>query len=77
MDPLARGEQIATKTNGIIDTATRLAIFEFNQRGAKAADIAAALEQFGRTLREMPTLQMNFAHQLDERFVGNGVIVWC
>jgi hypothetical protein len=69
METLARGEQIATKTHGIIDVASRLAIIEFNQRGAKAPYIAAALEHFGRTLGEMPTLQIQFAQKIDERFV--------
>lgn len=68
-DRLAQGEQIATKTHGIIDTGARLAIIEYNQRGAKAADIAAAFEHFGRVLGDIPTLQMSFTHKLDESFI--------
>jgi hypothetical protein len=69
IERLGTGEQIATRTHGIIDVSARLAIIEFNQRGAKAADIAAALEQFGRTLGDIPTLQMYFSHMLDEQFI--------
>jgi hypothetical protein len=69
IERLATGEQIATRTHAVIDVSARLAIIEFNQRGAKATDIAAALEHFGRTLGEMPTLQLHFAQKVEGKFV--------
>lgn len=45
---LSAGEVLATKTHGRIDLRRRIAVIEFNQRGAKAQDIAQIFENLGR-----------------------------
>ena len=45
---LAAGEIVATKTHGVVSLPRREAIIEYNHQGAKAADIARALEATGR-----------------------------
>lgn len=47
---LSAGEFVATKTHGLVELSKLEAIIEYNHRGAKAADIATALETTGRAL---------------------------
>lgn len=66
---LGQGEKLATKTHGVIDAAQRVGIIEYNQKGAKAADIASAMEHFARTHGDMANLHLDFSQVIDEQFV--------
>ena len=52
---------VATRTHAIIDLKTREAVVEYNLRGAKAGDIAEALEAAARHLKlgDQPAVELN------------------
>jgi hypothetical protein len=74
-EPLTGRQVMATRTYGVIDLKSREAIIEYNQRGAKARDIAALLEAMGRkvgfgsdfAVELNPTVDHSFLEAL-ERF---------
>lgn len=68
-ETLAPGEVLVEKTHGCIDVGKRTAIIEYVQRGAKAAQIAHALEVFGRANATLPSLMIEFTPIPDEEFV--------
>ncbi len=69
IERLERGEKLATKTHGVIDVAQRIGIIEYNQKGAKAADIASAIEHSARAHADMNRLHIDFSQIIDEQFV--------
>lgn len=69
IEELPKGEKLATKTHGVINLATREAIVEYNQRGAKAADIAVALQEIGRSLTEWADLEVELTPVFDQSFL--------
>ncbi len=48
IEQLSSGEVLATETHGLMDLSRREAVIEFNQRGAKAHEIALIFEELGR-----------------------------
>ncbi len=69
VEKLKRGEILATKTHGIIDIKNRIAIVEYNHRGAKAHDLAKVFEDCGRNSSKFPSLTIEFNPVVDEEFV--------
>lgn len=66
---LQEQEILATKTHGLINLKTREAIIEYNQRGAKANDIAKTLELIGRDVLGLKSLTVELTPMVDESFV--------
>jgi hypothetical protein len=58
IESLASGEIVATRTHAIINWNTREAIIEYNQRGAKASDLAHALEVVGTKYTDYPDISV-------------------
>ncbi len=48
VENLAQSEVVVTRTHALVDVKARQAIVEYNQRGAKASDIAEAIEDIVR-----------------------------
>ncbi len=69
IEELPKGEKLATKTHGVINLATREAIVEYNQRGAKASDVAFAIQEIGRSLRNWSDLEVEFTPVFDQSFL--------
>jgi hypothetical protein len=69
IEELAVGEKLARKTHAVISIPRREAIIEYNQRGAKAADIAEAIQEIGRSLTTWRDLEVNFTPVTDQSFV--------
>lgn len=69
IEELHRGEKLATKTHAVINTSTREAIVEYNQRGAKASDIAEALRAISRKLTGWPDLEIEFSPVVEQSFI--------
>jgi hypothetical protein len=69
IEELPRGEKLATKTHGVINIATREAVVEYNQRGAKASDIAEAIQEIGRKLTGWTDLEVEFSPVVEQSFV--------
>jgi hypothetical protein len=62
-------EIVATKTHGLVDIPRKEAIIEYNQRGAKATDIARILTAAGRSVSDDDTLQIDLNPVADVEFV--------
>lgn len=69
IEELPRGEKLATKTHGVINLVSREAIVEYNQRGAKAADIAVTIQEIGRSLTDWQDLEVEFTPVFDPSFL--------
>jgi len=69
IEELPKGEKLATKTHCVINLATREAIVEYNQRGAKAADIAMAIQEIGRSKTTWKDLEVEFTPVFDQSFL--------
>jgi hypothetical protein len=67
VERLAEREVMATATHAFVDAVGRRAVVEYNHRGAKAGDIAQALEQVGRA--HFPELSIELNPVADESFV--------
>lgn len=61
IEQLSTREVIATRTHVVIDLPTRLAVVEYNHRGAKAADVARVLQIAGRRIAEYRKLEVELA----------------
>jgi hypothetical protein len=68
-EPLTGSQVVATRTYGVIDLTSREAIIEYNQRGAKAHDIAALMEETGRRVGLGPDLAVEFTPRVDDTFL--------
>lgn len=68
VEHLSDREVMATATHAFVDAAARRAVVEYNHRGAKAGDIAQALEQVGRG--HFPELSIELNPVADEGFVS-------
>ncbi len=60
---------VATRTHVLIDLNSREAIIEYNHRGAKAHDIAAALGVSGRRIHDWRKLYIELSPKVDRTFV--------
>jgi hypothetical protein len=69
IERLSRGEKLATKTHCAIDIATREAVVEYNFRGAKAGDIAEAIQAIGRSLTTWSDLEVELTPVVDQSFI--------
>jgi|GEM_PF-2716683 len=69
IEQLERGEMLANKTHLMADLVSREAIIEYNQKGAKAADIASTLEYIGRRHAGFPDLTLEFTAVVDAQFL--------
>ncbi|HSE19222.1 MAG TPA: hypothetical protein VLB46_19325 [Pyrinomonadaceae bacterium] len=69
IEQLERGEKLATKTHCAIDIARREAVIEFNHRGAKAADVATALQDIGSRLTGWGDLEIELTPVIDQSFL--------
>ncbi len=69
IEQLQIGELVATRTHGLINLKTRVAIIEYNQRGAKASDIARALEHIGRVHTSWKNLKVTLVQKADVSFL--------
>jgi hypothetical protein len=70
IEQLEGGEMLTTKTHGLIDIERREAIIEYNQKGAKASDIATTLELIGENAG-LEGLSMEFTPVFDEAFLAS------
>lgn len=61
IERLSLREVVATRTHAVIDLETRLAVVEYNHRGAKAGDIARLLEVTGRRISAYRRLTVELA----------------
>ena len=68
-EDLRPGEVVAEKTHAILDLQSREAVIEYNQRGAKAADIAELFETVARKKEEWETLALELNPVADVEFV--------
>ncbi|HEU5003443.1 MAG TPA: hypothetical protein VFW71_11785 [Actinomycetota bacterium] len=66
---LDRGEIVATKTHALIDISGRIAIVEYNHRGAKAVDIADVVERSAQTLPAYASATFALTPVVDMRFL--------
>ncbi|HEY1833157.1 MAG TPA: hypothetical protein VGG08_01875 [Solirubrobacteraceae bacterium] len=66
---LRRAQVVATRTHALVDIARREVIVEYNHRGAKATDIAAALQVSGRKVPGWPRLRVDLSPKADQSFV--------
>jgi hypothetical protein len=69
IEQLPRGEKLATKTHCAIDITRREAIVEYNHRGAKADDIAEAIQEIGKTLTGWADLEVELTPVIDQTFL--------
>lgn len=69
IERLEGGEMLATKTHVLADLTRREAIVEYNQRGAKAADIAATLEHVARVHANLGAVKIVFTPIADAQFL--------
>jgi hypothetical protein len=69
IEELPTGEKLATKTHCAIDIERREAIVEYNHRGAKADDIAEAIQEIGKSLTGWGDLEVEFAPVIDQTFL--------
>jgi hypothetical protein len=67
--PLEPEEIVATRTHAVVDLDSREAIIEYNQRGAKAADIATVLGVSGRKLDGLEGFWVDFSPKVGRSFV--------
>ncbi len=68
-EDLQPGEVVAEKTHAVLDLQTREGIIEYNQRGAKASDIAEVLESVARRKNEWSSLALELNPVADVEFV--------
>jgi hypothetical protein len=68
-EPLADDQIVATRTYAIVDLANKEAIVEFNQRGAKARDIAEVLEDTGRRIGLGDKFSVELVPSADASFI--------
>lgn len=68
---LRPSQVVATRTHALIDLRRREAIIEYNHRGAKANDVAAALGSSGRRIPGWSTLWIELNPKVDRTFVAN------
>jgi hypothetical protein len=69
-EPLTDSQVVATRTYGLIDVRRREAIIEYNQRGAKANDIAELLERTGRKVGFTQQFAVELNPVVDEDFLA-------
>lgn len=69
IERLEAGEVVATKTHAMLDTELRLAVVEYNHRGAKAPDIASVIETSARRLSRWERLDFELNPVVDTEFV--------
>ena len=67
--PLSEGQIVATQTHALIDLGSREAIIEYNLRGAKARDIALALERIARSQKDWRTVEVDLRPIADQDFL--------
>ena len=70
-EELTDKQVVATRTYGVIDLKEREAIIEYNQRGAKAHDIAMLLEETGRKVGLGPEFAVEINPTVDESFLAS------
>lgn len=68
-EDLRAAEMVATKTHGLINLTTREAVIEFNQRGARANDIAQAIGQAAAVLPAFHDVEVELNPVADQSFV--------
>lgn len=69
IEHLETGEMLATKTHVLVDLSRREAIIEYNQKGAKASDVASTLEHIGRQQAGLTDLNLEFTAVIDAQFL--------
>ena len=71
LQTLRSGEVVVSRTHAIIDLKTRNAVVEFNMRGAKAREIAAAvLQQAARRHTQFSNLELSLLPVVGEDFAA-------
>jgi hypothetical protein len=66
--PLRPGDVVVNRTHVHIDVASRRTIIEYNQRGAKANDVAKVLQYSARRIRAFSKLQLSLTPVLGSAF---------
>lgn len=66
--PLQPGDVVVNRTHARINLESRRVLVEYNQRGAKAADIAATLQRSGRRIDAFKKLQLSLVPVIGEDF---------
>jgi len=69
IEQLDSGEVVATKTHGAIDLDTRECIVEYTHRGAKTDAIARLIDELGRNVLGIDTLEFSLVPVADESFI--------
>src|SRR5437762_3222161 len=68
VDDLSDAEVVATRTHALVDLKRREVIVEYNQRGAKASDIAEAIDDIAARATEWKSLAVELNPVADAKF---------